>query len=95
MEKTETNEVIDSLEDLFEKQIVELKKLREQNDAFVWSSDIQAATETGLGRTYFARIRHKLPHIEVKDEVSGVTSVVYPKEAVKQWLAEHTEYYGR
>jgi hypothetical protein len=94
MEKIETNEVINKLGDLFEQQITELKKLREQNDTLVWSSDIQAANETGLGRTYFARIRHRLPHIEVKDEVTGTVSVVYPKAAVKQWLEEHVEFYG-
>lgn len=93
MEKIKTNEVLDNVSKLFQAQLEEINKLREQNETLVWKSNAIAAKETGLGSTYFDRIRHKLPHIDVSDEESGTTSVVYPKAAVKKWLDEHTEFY--
>lgn len=93
MAEVEFNDVIENMEKLFSQQLTELDKLHRQNDVIVWKSDSQAAAETGLGRTYFSRIRYRLPHIEIEDAATGVKSTVYPKAAVKKWLADHIEYY--
>lgn len=95
MEKIETNDILDNLGKLFEQQLSEIKKLKTQNDTLVWSTDILAATETGLGRTLFERVKHKLPHITIVDDNTGAEKNVYPKQAVKDWLDSHTEVYGK
>ena len=89
----EANETIEALSRLLNETVGELQKLKEQDDTYVWSSDMKAYQELGLGKKYFERIRHKLPHIEIPDEKTGYVSVVYPKKAVKQWLDEQTTTY--
>ncbi|MBU7455714.1 hypothetical protein [Leuconostoc fallax] len=89
----ETNETIEALSRLLNETVGELQKLKEQDVAYVWNSDKKAYEELGIGRTYFEKIRHKLPHIEIPDEKTGSVGIVYPKKAVKQWLDEHTTTY--
>lgn len=97
MEQKDLDSFIEAFADLTQKQLEEIKRLGSKTDVYAWKSDKEAYGPDGLnvGKTYFDRIRHKLPHISVADEKTGIQSVVYPVAQCKQWMDDHVEYYGR
>ena len=77
-----------------EKLLSELRELQQKNDEVFWRSDIAAANGSGLGRDLFRRVKHLVPHIEIPPaKEGGSTTIVYPKEALREWANRNVKYY--
>lgn len=90
----ELSDSLASLEEILLKVVSDVQFIQEKEQKLVYKSDTEAARMTGLGRDYWERIRHLVPHIIVPAKEHGKPdSIVYPIEGVRQWLNEHQEFY--
>lgn len=84
---------VEELQTALEKVLDDVRRANEEQDISVWKSDKDAAKGTGLGTFYWNRIRHLVPHFVIPADEKHPQAIVYPKQAVKEWLNDHTETY--
>lgn len=75
---------------IFSKAVSELKSGSEQ---LVYRTEGEAYKKTGLQRTYWDRIKYRVPYMEIPAEhEGGEQRRVYPVKALEEFIEKNTVY---
>lgn len=73
--------------DMFYKAVTELKSGSGQ---LVYRNESEAYKKSGFQRTYWERIKHRVPYVEIPSD--GEQKRVYPVKALNKWIEKNTVY---
>ncbi|AIG65086.1 hypothetical protein ACRHK7_04425 [Weissella tructae] len=93
MSPQEVDFLINGFNDMYKVFSEAVSELKGESEHLVYRTESEAYTKTSLNRTYWDRVRYRIPYLEIPPEqAGGEPKRVYPVAAVKEWIEKNTIY---